>query len=94
MVFTALAPMASRVSTTMCVTTIGPPWAAMTRTSRSRNPPPRRTSIGSHPSHRAATSALRSRMRMRAFSGSGTPTSWIWAIMSVPDTEVVKPPAS
>ena len=94
MVLTAFAPMASRVSTMMWVTTMGPPSAAITRTSMSRNPPPRPRRTGSQASQVAEISSRRSRILTRAACGSLTFTNWICAIISMPDTEVVKPPPS
>ena len=94
MVLTVLAPIASRVSTMMWVITMGPPSASITRTSRSRKPPPSRTSIGSHSSQMAPISALCSRIWIRAACGLVTPVSWICAIISDPETDAMKPPDS
>jgi len=91
-VFTALAPIASRQSTRMWVMTIGPLSVDITRTSTSRAPPPYFTSMGSFELQRSIISSFFSNIADLASSGSATPVNWICPIITGSVLDVVNPP--
>ena len=91
-VFTAFAPIASRVSTIRCVITIGPRAVGTTRTSTSFAPPASFTRIGSFSFALRRISSFAWRIASRAECGSGTWTSWTWPIITGPDVEAWNPP--
>ncbi len=91
-VFTVLAPMASRTSTSTCTITMGPRGVSNWRTSISRTPPPSRTSRGSMVLASSISSSLWSMMACRVASKSWVPRSWIWPIMMGALTSAVNPP--
>ena len=101
MPFTMFAPMASRVSTSRCSTSMSrsaapaapPSGARWWNTSTSRAPPPRATIFGCRLLARLTTSSLRLRSACRARSTSATFTTWTWPIRIGSVTSVAKPPA-
>ncbi len=96
MVFTRLAPIASRVSTSRCTTSMSrpPSGAGCTYTSTSTAPPPRATILGCSELARSRISSLRCSTAAWARAGSLTPSTWIWPTRMGSVADAVKPPAA
>ena len=93
-VLTALAPIASLVSTISSVITIGPTTLSITFTRRSLAPPPNLIRIGSCSLASSRSCSLAWRIITFAEKGDGTLIAWICEIITGPVSVAVKPPRS